>query len=93
MDLWAVALPDGALSVEAKDDKAIVSTLGNVGLNLAMLPGEFLHTLQLGVIVELKARKQHALSMINEQKVNNEQIYIEKIVVLEGWKKVKEKNE
>ena len=80
--------------MEAKVDKATVSTIMNVGLNLAALPNEFLHTLQEGVIEEeLKAQEQHALSTINEKKVNNEQIFIEKITTLKAWKKVQEKNE
>jgi hypothetical protein len=65
---WAVALPDGALSVEVDADKATVSALRNIGLNLATLPSEFLHTLQAGVMQELRAREQRALSMISEQK-------------------------
>lgn len=72
LDLWVVDLLDGALSMEEEADKAIVSALRNVGLNLATLPNEFLHTLQVGVIEEIKAREQHALSMITKEKVNNE---------------------
>ena len=93
MDLWVVTLPDGALNAEAAADKAMVSTLKNVDLNLVVLPSEFLHTLQVGVIVELKAREQCALSMISEYKVNNEQIFVEKTSALEAWKKVQAHNE
>lgn len=45
VDLRAVALPEGSLSAESADDKVIVSTLKNNGLNLATLPKEYLHTL------------------------------------------------
>jgi len=55
LDLQAVALSDGDLSMEAAVDKAIVNSLKNIGLNLIVLPREFLHTLQAGVIVEVKA--------------------------------------
>ena len=53
MDLEADMLPDGALSMEVNADKATVSALRNIGLNLVMLPSEFLHTLEVGVIVEI----------------------------------------
>jgi len=56
-------LPDGALSVETDADKA---ALKNIGLNLAMLPSEFLHMLQADVIVELRAQEQRVLSLINK---------------------------
>lgn len=79
--------PNGALNVEVATNKVIVSTFKNVGLNLAMLPSEFLHTLQVGVITDLKAREQHALSMISEYKVNNEYMFVEKTTTLEVWKK------
>lgn len=92
MDLRAVSLPDGALSVEATADKATIGTLKNIGCNLAALPNEFLHTLQVGVISEVKAWEKCALSMISEYKVNNEQMFVEKSVALEAWKKVQAQN-
>jgi len=49
-----MALPGGALSMETEANKA---ALRNVGLNLAMHPSEFLHTLQASVIIELRAQK------------------------------------
>jgi len=72
MDLRVVTLPDGSLSMDMVGGKAIVSTLKNVGLSLATLPSEFLHTLQVGVIIENKAWEQRMLNMIREYKVNNE---------------------
>lgn len=57
VDLRVVALLEGSLSVESNDDKVIVSTLKNIGLNLAALPNKYLHTLQTGVTMELKARE------------------------------------
>lgn len=68
LDLWAVTLPDGALSIEEVADKAIFISLKNIGLNLDALPNEFLNTLQAKVIEEFKAREQHALSLISEYK-------------------------
>lgn len=88
MDLQAVMLPNGALNAEATVDKAIVNNLKNLGLNLAALPNEFLHTLQVGVIAEMKAREQRTLSMINKYKVNNEQMFVEKTAALGAWTKV-----
>jgi len=58
LDLQEIALVDGALSAEVVVDKAIVSSLKNIGLNLAVLPNEFLHTLQVGVIAEVKAPRE-----------------------------------
>lgn len=53
LDPWVVALSNGALIAKAKADRATVNALKKVGLNLAALPSEALHTLQDGVIVEL----------------------------------------
>lgn len=53
MDPRTVTLPDVALTVKTNADKAIVSALKKVMLNLAALPSEALHTLQDSVIVEL----------------------------------------
>lgn len=66
LDPQAIVLPDGALTKEAEVDRATFSALNIVGLNLAMLPSEAIHSLQDGVIVELQAREQHALNIINE---------------------------
>ena len=55
LDLQAVTLLDGALSVEGEADKATFNALRNVGLNLATFPSELLHMLQAGVIGEIKA--------------------------------------
>lgn len=71
MDPRAITLSDVALTVEAEANKATIKALKNVGLNLAALPSEALHTLQDGVIVTLWAREQCALNVISEQKVNN----------------------
>lgn len=45
MGLRTVTLPEGSLSVESANDKIIISTLKNIGLNIAMLPNEYLHVL------------------------------------------------
>ena len=57
MDLREVALYDGALSAEVATDKAIFSSLKNIGLNLAALPNDFIHTMQASVIAEVKVRE------------------------------------
>jgi len=75
VDLQAVMLREGSLSVESTNDKVIMSTLKNIGLNLVVLPNEYLHILQIGVAVELRARGQHALSLISEYRVNNEKMF------------------
>lgn len=93
MDLQVVTLRDGALSIEVATNKAIISTFKNMGLNLVVLPIELLHTLQAGVIAEINTREQRALSMINKYKVNNENMFVEKMTTLEAWKKVRVQNE
>lgn len=45
VDLEAVVLPEGLLSMEAADDMVIMSSLKNISLNLIVLPNEYLHTL------------------------------------------------
>jgi len=45
LDLWAIMLLDGSLSMEEADDKVVISFLRNISLNLTVLPNEYLHTL------------------------------------------------
>lgn len=54
VDLKIVMLPKGSLSIELVDDKIIVSTLKNIDLNIAMLPNEYLHVLQIGIKMQLR---------------------------------------
>lgn len=63
------------------DDKVVVSSLKNIGLNLAVLPNEYLHTLQSGVTTKLRAWEQHALSLIRKYQWNNEQMFTQKMEV------------
>ena len=72
LDLQAIVLPDGSLSMEAVDDKVILCSLKNIVLNLAALPSEFHHMLWTGVTTEFRAWEQCALSLISEYRVNNE---------------------
>ena len=75
VDLRTIALPEGSLSADSVDDKVIMSTLKNISLHLLPLPNEYLHTLQIGVTAELIARERHALNLISEYQVNNEQMF------------------
>ena len=50
-----VVLLNGALTTENEDDRSTISALKGVGLNLVALPGEVIHLLQDGVIIELRA--------------------------------------
>lgn len=70
-DSRVIMLLEGALTTKIEADRLTVSTLKEVGLNLAVLPGEALHLLQDRVIVELRAREKNALQVISEQKINN----------------------
>ena len=84
--LRTVMLPKGSLSVASFDDKVIVSTLKNIDRNVATLPNEYLHALQIGVTTELRVWEQCALNLISEYQVNNEKMFAEKTEAL----KVKE---
>jgi len=66
LDLRIIALPEGSLSIESDDEKIMISTLKNIGLNIGKIPNEFLHSLKEGVIEELRAQEQRALSLIRE---------------------------
>lgn len=57
MDPQAFAQLDGALTAEIEVDRAIFSALKKCRLNLAVLRSEVLHTLQDGLITELRARE------------------------------------
>lgn len=71
LDLQAVMLPDGSLSMEEVDDKFIVSSLKNIELNLATLPNEYLHMLHASVTTEFRACEHHVLSLVSEYSMNN----------------------
>ena len=45
------------MSAESADDKIIISTLKNIGLNIAALPNEFLNVVQKRVIAKLRAQE------------------------------------
>lgn len=68
LDPRVATLPDGVLSTKTNGNKA---TLRKIGLNMASLPSEFLHTLQVGVIAELRAQVKCILSVITEKKVSS----------------------
>lgn len=57
MELQTIALLEGSLSAKSDDDKIIISTLKNIDLNIATLPNEFLHALQIRVTLELRAHE------------------------------------
>ena len=56
-----IVLPDGALTTEKEDDRPMVRSLKEVGLNMAALPWETHYILQDGVTAELRAKESHAL--------------------------------
>lgn len=53
-EIRSVALSEGAPCMELVDGRFILSTLNDVALNIVVLPNEFLHALQVGVIEELR---------------------------------------
>lgn len=66
LDPQAIMLPDGAMTTKAEADRATISALKEVGLNLVALPSKALHTLQDDVITELRTREQSTLNVISE---------------------------
>lgn len=82
MDLRVFPLPEGLVHVESDEDHMVFNTVNDMGLNLAVLSLQTLHALHHGVSNELKIREQHALTVISEFKVNNEQLFREKTQAL-----------
>lgn len=92
VDLRTTLLPERSLSVELANDKVIVSTLKNIDLKIVALPNEYLHALQTSVKTKLRAWEQNDLSLINEYRVNNEQMFTKKTEALKERYKIKEQN-
>lgn len=67
-----VVLPEGALTIEKEDDRAIVGKIKRLGLNLASLPRDTLYQLQNGITIELHAREGCTIQVLSEQKINIE---------------------
>lgn len=65
-DSNALVLLDEALTTKNEAHRPIFNALKGAGLNLAVLPHEALHTLQDGVIAELRAHEHRALQVISE---------------------------
>lgn len=61
-----IVFPEGALVTQNETDRAMVSALKGVGINMAALPRETLYVLQDRVTVELRAREGHALQVMSE---------------------------
>jgi len=53
LDPWAIVLLDEALTIEVEADRATVSALKNIGLNLALVPIEALQTPQAVLITKI----------------------------------------
>ena len=53
-----------------------------MGVNLATLPIQTLHTLHQGVPDKLRIREKHVVFIISKVNMNNENIFIEKAQVL-----------
>lgn len=77
-DPRATVFLEVALMMAIEVDRPTVIALKGVGINLAVHPSEALHLLQDGGIAELQAYEQHALQVISEQKVNNNQLVVQR---------------
>ena len=78
-----IVLPEGALVTENESNRPTVSTLKEVGINMAALPRETLYVLQDGVTTKIQAREGHTLQVLRKQKINMEQLSLQcnKLVV------------
>lgn len=55
LDPWEIELSNGSMTIVVEANKATISTLKGIGVDLVALPSEALHTVQDGVITKLRA--------------------------------------
>lgn len=82
LDLRVIPLPEGSLCAKADEENAQLRQIKDVGIYLAALPIQTLHTLHQEVSDELSSREKHALSIISEVKMKNEKIFSKKAQAL-----------
>lgn len=70
-------LTEGMLVAASECDRAAISSMRGVSLNLAALPCEILYQLQDGVIAELRAWEGYAIQVLNEQKIDMDQLSLQ----------------
>jgi len=73
-----IVLSEGALVISNEADKPLVSTLKGLSVNLVSLPRDILYVLQNGITAELRARESRALQFLSEQKINMEQLSLQR---------------
>lgn len=73
-----IMLPEGVLVTSDEADKFSISMMKGLSVNLASLMCETLYLLQDGITVELRARESRALQVISEQKINMEQLSLQR---------------
>lgn len=73
-----IVLLEGALVTSNEADRPSVSTLKSLGVNLVSLPRETLYVLQDGITAELRARESRVLQVLSEQKINMEQLSLQR---------------
>lgn len=78
LDLRTIPLPDGSIRAESTDNCIILNTVKDIELSILTLSNETLHSLHKGVADELRTREQCAFNLINDYKVNNEHMFVEK---------------
>jgi len=84
-----IVLPEGTLVTTNEADRPTISALKRIGINMDTLPWETLYILQDGITVELQTRESRALHVLNEQKINMEQLSLQhNEVVSHNWKMV-----
>lgn len=66
--------PEGTLAVESKVDRAAMSSMKGIDLNLVALLFETLYQLKDGVIAELRTREGHVIQVLHKKKINMDQL-------------------
>jgi len=69
-----IVFPEGALVSSDVMDQMTISMMKGLGLNLSALPWEMLYQLQDGITTGLCTRKNHAIQVLSEQRINMEQL-------------------
>ena len=73
----SITIPARALITANAEDRVVLGCLIGLGLNVATLPQESLQQLQNSATMELLTRAGHAKQILQEQKINIEQLCLQ----------------
>jgi len=69
-----IVMPEGELVTSDEANRPLHSMLKGLSVTLAALPCEKLYVLQDGINAELQAKESYVLQVLNEQKINMEEL-------------------